>query len=316
MKHFYKLLFIFCLTSGARSQVNSYFNNNPCWQARSMCQIASNCYTVDVYNYFTNGDTLIGAYQYKKVYKKGYSYAQYGAMGPPPSGNPCLSPPPTYYYSAALSFFIRSAGKKMYVLNAPFTGGPSCGGDTLLYDFNLQVGDTLPTTCNNPWTSNTFTVTAIDSINTLNGWMKRFRLNNNPSYDLIEGMGYMNGLVELMPPNVMSCGWNLQCYSQNNTAYYPSAGPSCLLATNISETQTMQKPFVYPNPSGGNYKVFLNEMPEGLKIEVYTATGQLIRSYAPQSQILEIDLSKEAAGIYMLHCNNNGAVTSVKLIKN
>src|SRR5688572_30172642 len=137
MKHLYKLLLIICSVAAGKAQVNTYFNNNPCWTTQEMCQIAQNCYTVNVYNYFVNGDTLIGSYLYKKVFKKGYSYAQYYGMGPPPSGNPCLSPPPTYYYPGGLSFFIRSAGKKIYVRSAPFIpGGPSCSGDTLLYDFN------------------------------------------------------------------------------------------------------------------------------------------------------------------------------------
>ena len=89
VKHIlFPIAFFVLFGSKIESQTNLYFNNNPCWQTQSMCQIAQNCYTVNVYNYFINGDTLIGSYQYKQVFKKGYSYAQYGAMGPPPAGNP------------------------------------------------------------------------------------------------------------------------------------------------------------------------------------------------------------------------------------
>ncbi len=279
-----------------------------------MCAIGQTCYTVNVYNYFTNGDTLINGYQYKKVYKKGYSYAQYGAPGPPSQGNPCLSPPPTYFYGPGLSFFIRSAGKKIYGRNVPLTFS-SGGGDTLLYDFDLHMGDTLPNTCINP-SSSIFKVTAIDSINTLNGWMKQFKLNNSTNYDLIEGMGYKNGLIELMPPNVMSCGWNLQCYSQDNTAYYPSTSVSCMLTTGVQENSNMaQKPLVYPNPSNGIYKIYLLE--NATKIEIHNITGQLIQSYLQQSNTYEIDLSKESSGIYILNCiDKQGTIRSVKLIKN
>lgn len=315
MKHLYKFIFIFCLSFVGKTQINTYFNNNPCWRTQSMCEIGQTCYTVNVYNYFTNGDTLINGYQYKKVYKKGYSYAQYGAAGMPPQGNPCLTPPPTYFYGSSLSFFIRSAGKKMYTLNLP----PStavCNGDSLLYDFGLNVGDTLPTTCINPFSSTVFKVTAIDSINTLNGWMRRFKLNNNSSYDLIEGMGFKNGLVELMPVNVMSCGWTLQCYSQDNTSYFPAAGTSCMLTTAIEETAVqIQKPIIYPNPSAGVYKIYFTE--SDTKIEVRNIVGQLLQSHLVQSNTYEIDLSKETSGVYILNwIDKQGATRSVKLLKN
>lgn len=315
MKYFYKFIFIFCLSFAGKTQINSYLNNNPCWKTQSMCEIAQTCYTVNVYNYFTNGDTLINSYQYKKIYKKGYSYAQYGAPGMPPAGNPCLSPPPTYFYGPVLSFFIRSAGKKMYALNIPAISGP-CNGDSLLYDFGLNVGDTLPTTCINPASSTIFKVTAIDSINTLNGWMRRFKLNGGNTFDLIEGMGYKNGLIELMPPNVVSCGWNLQCYSQDNTSYYPSNGPSCMLTTTIQENKDQaQKPVVYPNPSSGVYKIYFTE--SDAKIEVRNVIGQLLQSHLAQSNTFEIDLSKETSGVYILNCiDKQGETRSVKLLKN
>jgi hypothetical protein len=314
MKYLYSLLFIICLSGVTRSQVNTYFNNNPCWTISSTQQIAQNCYTVDVYNYFINGDTVIGGYQYKQVFKKGYSYAQYYGMGPPPAGNPCLSPPPTYYYPAGLSFFIRSAGKKIYVRNASNMVCSSCYGDTLLYNFNLKVGDTLPKTMNNPLFS-TFTVSAVDSIFTFNGWMKAFKLNSSSSYNFIEGMGYTNGLIEPMPIMLCNCGWSLGCYSQNTTAYYPSSGPSCLLSTSIKEEKVGNKPLVYPNPSTGKYQIYLHQFSINSRIEIYTITGQLINSFLPQSENVEINLSKEKDGIYFLNYISNGKTESVKLIK-
>lgn len=310
MKHFYILIIgLICTVNAGISQTNLYFNNNPCWQIKGMCQVGQNCFQVDYYNYFINGDSLIGSYQYKKVYMKGSGNLQYFAMGPPPSGNPCLSPPPPTYTAISIAFFIRSTGKKIYV-HMP---GPS-SPDTLLYDFNLNVGSSLPTTFNK-WSSYSFTVTAMDSINTFNGWMKRFKLNNDPNFDFIEGMGYQNGLIELMPPNVMSCGWTLQCYSQNNTAYYPSSGPSCLLPTKINELIIINKPVIYPNPSEGKYQVRLQDFSANSKIEIYNLTGQLIRSIVPQSETIEIDIQKERSGVYFLKYISNGETRSVKLIK-
>lgn len=303
-----------CFFKPAESQVNSYFNNKPCWTIQSTQQIASNCYTINVYNYYINGDTVIGGLQYKQVYKKGYSYAQYYAMGPPPAGNPCLSPPPTYYYSGALSFFIRSAGKKIYARNVANLVCTSCLADTLLYDFNLKTGDTVKKSMNNPAFS-TFTVSAVDSILTFNGWMKTFKLNNSPTYNFIEGMGYSNGLIEPMPVLACSCGWALQCYSQNSTAYYPSGGPACLLASSIKEINSDNRPVIYPNPSDGKYQIYLHRFTVNSRIEIYSVTGQLIRSFVAPDEHFEIDIQKEKSGIYFLKHISDGETKSVKLVK-
>ena len=309
MKHLYSLIVLVCLTGSGKSQINSYFNNNPCWHVQSTCQVDNQCYKVTNSNYIINGDSLIGPYQYKKVFTKGSWYNQYFGMGPPPIGNLCnnfsLNNQPL-----ALAFFIRSNGKKMYYRN---TGSSS--SDTLLYNFNLKVGDTLPATFNN-YSLNIIKVTAIDSINTFNGWMKRFQLNGNTvSSHLIEGMGHYQGLIEPIYPNVMSCGWTLQCYSQNNTAYYPSSGPSCLLSTGIKESAKLLSPIIYPNPSDGKYQIRLPEFSTNSKIEIYNSIGQLVRSFVPQSETLEIDIQKEKAGVYFLKYISNGETKSAKLIK-
>lgn len=306
MKHFYTLLIIVCFVGISNSQTNSYFNNNPCWQIKRMCQVGSNCFKVDYYNYFINGDSLIGSTQYKKVYSKGHGNHQYFAMGPPPAGNPCVGPPSTTYTLTAFAFLIRSSAKKIYVY---------ISGDTLLYDFNLNVGDTLPTTFNN-FSGSNIKVTSIDSINTLNGWMKRFQLSgSSTSTHLVEGMGHYGGLIELLPINVTSCGWTLECYSQNNTTYYPTSGPSCLLSTKIKEELSVNKPVIYPNPSEGKYQLRLTEFSTNSLIEIYNITGQLIYSFAPKNESIEIDLRKEKSGIYFLKYIANGEPRSVKLIK-
>jgi hypothetical protein len=306
MKHLYSLIVLVCLTGSGKSQINSYFNNNPCWQISSMCQIDANCFKVNYYNYFINGDSLIGSNQYKKVYFKGYGNNHYSTMGPPPVGNACASPTPTTYTLSSFAFLIRSSAKKIYIF---------FNKDTLLYDFNLKVGDTLPASYNNT-SLNIIKVTAIDSINTFNGWMKRFQLSGNTvSSHLIEGMGHYKGLIEPIYPNVMSCGWSLQCYSQNNSAYYPSSGPSCLLSTGIKENAKLLSPIIYPNPSEGKYQVRLPEFSTNSKIEIYNSIGQLVRSFVPQSETFEIDIQKEKAGVYFLKYISNGETKSSKLIK-
>ena len=314
MKYFYTLIVLICLSGIGQSQINSYFNNNPCWQIQYKNEIASNCYKTDLYNYFINGDTVIGSYQYKKVYKKGTHYLQCYCPVPPPTINPCFAPPPPTIYGAGLSFFIRSVGKKVYVRNATNMICTSCSGDTLLYDFNLKVGDTLPKTMNNPSFS-PFIVTVADSILTSNGWMKAFKLNGNPNYNFIEGMGYSAGLIEPMPIMLCNCASRLECYSQNNTSYYPASGPSCLLPTGIKEIPNSYNPIIYPNPSEGKYFIWIPDFSTNSKIEIYDLNGQLIRSYSPISESLELDIQKEKDGIYLLKYISNGETKSVKLVK-
>ena len=71
---------------------------------------------------------------------------------------------------------------------------------------------------------------------------------------------------------------------------------------------------LYPNPSNG---IFNFQLANDLQIEVYNSLGQLLSSEKMTSGNNTINITNQAAGIYFLKANDDGATTSTyKIIKN
>ncbi len=130
-------------------------------------------------------DTLIGNNTYYKISTNPTSYGY------------------NYY------FYLRESSGVFYQYS------PS--GDRALYDFNLSVGDTVPSLLSNEH----ITITHIDTVYLGNTPRKRFFLDNYQGQDfgsssyLIEGIGSSAGLLEL-PFNGMLFDYaaHLLCFSQ------------------------------------------------------------------------------------------------------
>lgn len=142
------------------------------------------------YKYQTSGDTLIGGYMYKKVL---YAYN--------------ITPGPFNYSPYTFNFAYRndSIAKKVYYLDV--TGG--INKDTLWYDFNLNVGDTIKNCySNNSYNNIPFfekVVQSIDSVLICGIYHKRFVYCISYSEgNLIEGVGFssnfINGFTSECPP--------------------------------------------------------------------------------------------------------------------
>jgi hypothetical protein len=263
-----KLMFLLLglvLFQTGKTQTNHYFQNNPVWQINSQCASPYPCIEDETYNYYINGDTAINSMIYKKVFVSGNGYYWTAQMPP----NPC--PTNTFSYVNVLpDFFLRSAGKQMYIR----TWGDT--SDVLLYDFDLQIGDSLPITFNNFYQS-TYVV-GIDSIQTPNGFLKKFMLSGSSwSSYLLEGIGHSKGLIE--PMNVpLECGYNLLCYSLNDSAYYPAAGPTCFLFVGQEKEKNILKNSVSPNPSAGHFQINLQEDLNSAELQIISLQGQICYS--------------------------------------
>ena len=140
------------------------------------------------YNYseFIRGDSTIGGLTYHKLYKTGHTYES--------------SPPYYVIFQNQFSGLYRQdvSHRKVYVFDS--------GHDTLLYNFNLSLYDTLPESVCNSHLSNY--ISSIDSIMIDNSYRKRFWLSRigSISYQdsayvaLIEGVGSTFGFNEILLP--------------------------------------------------------------------------------------------------------------------
>ncbi len=304
MKFIWRAVLFFSVFSFGKSyaQVNSYFTNQPVWKVHSACANNPNCVEHETKNYFINGDTLVNNLIYKKIFMKGQGYLS--SINSP--GGSCSG---TYsYIDTHPAFLLRSLDKKMYIFM------PYDTSEYLLYDFDLEIGDTLAPTRH--YNLNDIYVTGIDSIATPNGYLRKFELSNNSSAKyLLEGIGNSNGFIEPYYM-ILGCGFNLDCYSLNDSSYYPSGGIQCELSIGIAELNQLEQIYVFPNPSSGLTSVQINSPLKNATLAIYNSVGKLIHEFNwEEGNSLSFETDNFANGIYFLNIlQENKLLAKGKLI--
>lgn len=251
---------------------------------------------------YYNGDTIINNKVFHKLYQTMRNIF-------------CSQVIEHTYYAGALR--EDTINKKVFAFN------PGDDAEHLLYDFNLQTGDTLPY-------SGGAIVDFIDTIVTNEG-IKRSRWNVTGGYyssAVIEGIGGTHGLLSnsllLEYPNVTMCfeGDSKQtiyindyfgygygyCYVITDSCYY--------LSTSKIELNELQ---VYPNPVKINAIIRLR-IPEPIKhsiqeLYLINQIGQKIHIAFNESYDLYFDAPNQP-GIYFIHIRTKQQIITKKIIIN
>ncbi len=267
---------------------NDYLANDPVWTATSVCNeggFGGSCLTNDHYSYRTAGDTLIGTVAYTKVVR--YGTRIYSWVG----GNP--PPPPICTggsaYGPALAGLIRQEASAFYLWDGY--------DDQLLFDFDLNVGDTLPLSFNN-WNTD-LVVDALDSIQVGSEWRKRFIISNVP-IEVIEGIGSSNGLFEPVA-NFFDCGYQLECFGLDTIGYYPGTGPDCSIAMGINAVSLDQSQFeVSPNPVNDVLRISGVDPQHTGFVRLFDVQGCERLHGALYRENMTLDMSAIPGGVYVL----------------
>jgi hypothetical protein len=208
----------------------------------------------------------------------------------------------------------------------PFSANPN---DSILFDFSLNIGDTLKQQCNLFYNTDTLFIQAIDSILIGNKYRKRFILGviGGSPYgipDIIEGIGSDNGLIEPIDNQFMYANYShLVCYGLNDTSLYPSYSPNpCATITNIDAVDEVKnKPNIFPNPFNDNANISY-ALSEGsfVSINIYDLKGEIIfnieNGYKPKGNyMINFSNSKLLNGIYYFQFITNNDVSIIKIIK-
>jgi hypothetical protein len=244
------------------------------------------------HRYTMTGDTVINSISYNKVYYSTYS-KQYNV--------------PVKMVKQGYCFAIRQdiPNKKVYrtlVVNNSTI-------DTLLYDFDLNIGDKVPETYTNSYAAQT--VEAIDSITFHGKQYKRFKLKYSIGFGaaLIEGVGNANGLIERCF-GFFEGGPVLKdfCNSDHSDCSVP-------LALKIEEADHLDLLLnIYPNPFADETTLnFTTEQPKRKAI-LYNVLGKEIQSFNCNSKQLVIQKGELKNGIYFLKITNGDDVITKRLI--
>ncbi len=279
-------------------------------QGNCCCGGSGPCLDENFFEYFLNGDTIIGANSYNKIYKTGQGINHIVAS--PPICPPGCSNYEYYYYNNSYSGGLRQDTSQRKVFFIP----PTTTLDTLLYDFNLSVGDTLPSTWINYNPENY--VTSIDSILIGSSYRKRFQLSSSASANevtLIEGIGSSLGLLSPLTSNVnVSFHYNiLNCVTINGLTIYPDTSAICSLISEVYENKNDLSFSVYPNPFMKELKILVNNY-HVAEIILYDVTS---RKLLQQAFITSITLNTELfpEGIYSYEIRTNGINKKGRIIK-
>lgn len=262
------------------------------------------------------GDTLIEGIQYNKIYSLVDT-----------TYNP--NPDRSVYFCG-----LREENKSIYI---KFEGRD----EEILYDFNLEIGDSIIYTRGGVFTGifepelflethcDTFyrKVVSIDTIPLIDGSMRRrYHLTNTEgvwSNYWVEGLGdiYWLGLINPYITDAYTNGdsWHPQCYKIGNQIIYLNSNCDDCFCRLYSEIETPSKKHndykLYPNPVH-NYLFINSDFQHDAVINIYDSTGALILSKATDSNSNAINVQKLKSGIYYLRItNNNGGVQSKQFLK-
>ena len=232
-----------------------------------MCN-ASAAYENDFYSYVMTGDTVIGAFTYHKLE---IPYLQHAGAG-------TLCPIATGYAGAIRNF--TAAKQVMFV-------PPGNATEEILYNFNLQPGDTchdyFTSMCSNGYT---YVVSTIDSLLIGNNYRKRwFFPDAICPYYLIEGIGSTKGLLQ---PPCSSTAFDgvdnaITCYQENNVMLYSNPSfnlTNCDIIDEIKNIPVKISLTFHPNPfhESAQMQIFPAEIKiKNFILRIYNNMGMKIR---------------------------------------
>ncbi|HXB10495.1 MAG TPA: T9SS type A sorting domain-containing protein [Bacteroidia bacterium] len=284
----------------SKAQFNIYHpfpDSNAVWAEDSFnCSCGMGC-GVEGNDFIVKGDTVVNGLTYHKVYKNGGFISWCGLSG----GG--------YYYSYNFyGAYREDTSRHIYACCTPYLGSH----DSLLYDFNLKIGDTLKQyDVHGPLVSYPFTVHSIDSVLVGGKYRKRFNLKagidsmigSAPS--IIEGIGSTQGLFDFLcaPFEIYS---HLTCFSQNNVTVWPYPVTDSCTRYNLDVAAIRQpnnQVTVYPNPNNGKFtlEVKSEELRVKNTVEIYNILGEEIYSkqFSTFNSQLSIDLGIKSPGVYL-----------------
>ncbi|HRY33941.1 MAG TPA: T9SS type A sorting domain-containing protein [Bacteroidales bacterium] len=265
-----------------------------------------NAFTVSHYRfrYGVWGDTTIGGQDYKKV------YALYDST---------LLNPLSVYYAA-----VREDNqRKVWVLHPDY-------GEHLLYDFKMQLGDTIWYNLGGYVAGNQMfynlqdhykVVSAIDTVMLLNNqWRKRWTLVSDMMTDTwIEGLGSIVwfGLFNPLVSDYVLNGdmYQFTCFKQNNQVLYLDnpycSSCFCTLITGLEHPKPAENGLkLYPVPAATVISVSLPRPLNHATITVYNSLGQPVRSFPLEGETAVLDIAGFQSGVYFIQIRSEEACFS------
>ena len=189
----------------------------------------------------------------------------------------------------------------------------------LLYDFNLQIGDSIRGFLVNGCSPVQIPVViGIDSILIGSNYRTRWQLSTLSS--IIEGIGAIDGPLEGLCDQISNLAPNLMCYSQNNTILYSSppfwSAQTCNLITSVTNNASKYiLPTIFPNPFHTTAAFKVDPTFENSELNIYNLLGGQVKHQRINNQSTIINRDELTDGIYFLQLiNDQGHILIEKFV--
>ncbi len=163
----------------------------------------------------------------------------------------------------------------------------------LLYDFDLEVGDTVS------WRSAPNIVLFIDSLQLNDGsWRRTLHFKADSSYFWIEGVGSNLGLLNSRANlNLTDVSCALHCFRENNVLKYNTVNAvfcdSVIVGTNEPSLSELMR--LFPNPTSGQVSLELPESAVPAILRLFDAQGKLLTTKEITASQTTLDVSPWSA---------------------
>lgn len=244
-----------------------------------------------------DGDTLINALVYRKVYQ------QSGTVGQCSGGSSatCFFPSGSPAYIGALR--QDTLAKKVYY---------HMGHDTLLYDFDLQVGDTIPLSYSNMGMNGHKIVQKTDSVLIGSIYYKVFEGDTSGlSWRTVEGIGNSRGVLSDI---FGTCDYSMDCFNGNTLAAVWGCAFGCAAVAGIEKINAKNGILLSPNPTTGIFSISFPESTS--QIVVTNSLGQILAAASEFNGLKrELNISELQAGIYFVSVKTSQGTITRKIVK-
>lgn len=257
------------------------------------------------YEYFQKGDTLINSSMYNKLYHSFEGWNSYE--------DTIFS---AYYNNYQGALRPDNSQNKVFFIPKDSLN------EVLLYDFNLEVGDTVPV-----WHNDFYRPITVESIDTIlvNGIsLKRFDMKSKKMTGsvygdvIIEGIGSISDLIQI--DNRLEGNLYFKCFLDFNTDFhYPEdcQGLSLSIERNIEGDKDISLKII-PNPCLNEFVLSFKGMHnENQWAELTDINGRIVKHVTIYENRQKITTNHLMKGIYILSVyNKKGLIGKEKLLIN
>lgn len=231
------------------------------------------------------------------------------------------------YFPSGIAGFIREDTTERQVYFRPYYGWWHPIQDKLLYDFSIDVGDTVDVYglyyCQ--WVSNAYKVVARSTIEILNGeqrtlWdLHPIDENVQQADQWIEGIGSINGVLfpGCYEMATISLYLELLCHYEDDVKLYMSALDTCFVDWTTGVQANMQHNIqLHPNPvSNVLYLTSVGESGRYIDYEIYNLSGLKVAQGKFFDNSYAIPVDYLLSGMYLLRIKNEWNAQNFKFIK-